>query len=70
MPSQGDTWEWQSTAALWRKLPLSFAPNPREGLGLVFDAFRGRVVLFGGGYASVVVNLLGDTWEYTPAAGP
>jgi len=45
-PSVNDTWEWDGRDWLLRQ-PLS-APSARLGPTMVYDADRGRVVLFGG----------------------
>src|SRR5262249_2609173 len=44
------------------------SPSPRAGVGLAFDAARGRVVLFGG-YAISGETLVyySDTWEWDGA---
>jgi hypothetical protein len=68
--SKRDTWEWNGATLTWRKLSVGSPPPPREIMGMVFDAARGRVLLFGGGYGEVVVTPLADTWEYTPLPAP
>jgi len=47
----------------WLEVPrgASVPPGGRSGHGLVFDAGRGRALLFGGRQGEVV---LGDTWEW------
>jgi hypothetical protein len=54
----GDTWEWDGSD--WQLMPAPVGPAPRSLHGLVYDAARGRCVLFGGEGASV----LADTWEW------
>ncbi|MES2708651.1 MAG: hypothetical protein V4726_18800 [Verrucomicrobiota bacterium] len=61
------TWEWDGLAWLLRRPPVS--PPPLDQAGMVFDATRGRMVLFGGrkytGTASgSVFSLSNETWEY------
>jgi hypothetical protein len=62
MPYHGDTWEWDGTTWLLRHAggAGSGAPSPRGAHRLVFDAQRGRTVLFGGSDGGP----LGDLWEW------
>jgi hypothetical protein len=67
-----DTWEWDGATWLLRATPVR--PPVRWGQGMVYDAARGRCVLFGG---CNTANL-DDTWEWdgnvwlqrTPASRP
>jgi hypothetical protein len=46
--------------------PMTAAvPTRRAGAALVYDASRGKLVLFGGAYSS---TRYGDTWEWTPTS--
>ena len=56
-----DTWEYVDGD--WRQLAPAQHPSAREATHMVYDAARGRLVLFGGGHdaGSVVFN---DTWEW------
>jgi hypothetical protein len=45
----------------WVQMKPTIAPTAREGVAMVYDTARDRVVLFGGRY-------LGDTWEWDGAA--
>ena len=57
----GDTWEWDGTD--WTQISAGggSAPAGREGQGMVYDAQRDRVVMFGGADIS---NVLNDTWTW------
>lgn len=55
----GETWEWDGSKWLQR-FPLN-APSPRAWSKLSYDAFRGRVVLFGGKDRN---STFADTWEW------
>jgi len=48
------TWEWDGTS--WVDRTPATSPSPRSAHAMVYDAARGRVLLFGGGTA--------DTWEW------
>ena len=69
----GDTWAWRNG---WSRLSAKGpAPSPRLDAQMVYDAARGRVVLFGGVAADGTP--LSDTWTWNgaawsqgPAAGP
>lgn len=56
-----DTWEWDGVD--WTNVATSAQPAGRGQSAMVFDALRGRTVLFGGalGWGN---NEAGDTWEY------
>jgi len=54
-----DTWEYDGSN--WSLRNASSPPGARRDFGLVYDARRGRVVLFGGRLAA---GLSDDTWEY------
>jgi hypothetical protein len=55
----GDTWEL--IGSTWSQ-KLVNGPAPRTGHAMVFDAARGKIVLFGGTVASGVV--VHETWTY------
>jgi len=63
------TWEWDGRG--WAVCATN-GPRARYGHSMVFDAGRGRVVLFGGGYDELtkgkdpqpITRYLGDTWEW------
>lgn len=69
-----DTWEWDGTT--WMEVTPALSPPPRALHGMVYDAARDRVVLFGG--RAPDGTALADTWEWdgrtwtdvTQAAGP
>ena len=50
----------------WTRVTTTGAISGRTGPAMSYDPVRQRVVLFGGGDASI---RLGDTWEYTSATG-
>lgn len=56
----GDTWEWDGNN--WTKLSPFNSPPLRRDHALVYDAARGRVVLFGGNNTGF--NPTNDTWEW------
>lgn len=58
-----DIWEWDGSN--WAQVVASTtsAPSPRFYHGMVYDARRGRVVVFGG---SNGVSSFNDTWTWTP----
>lgn len=59
-----DTWEWDCSAKTWLEVTPpdpATSPHARNGHDMVYDAFRGVVVLFGG---SDGTNAYCDTWEW------
>ena len=55
-----ETWIWDGTN--WtQKLPAA-SPPARDSAGMVFDAARGQVVLFGGFRGDISVLPNSDTW--------
>jgi hypothetical protein len=61
-----DTWEYNGAAATWSQLATVGSPPGRGGGSMVFDAARGRAVLFGGQSD----GRYDDTWEYYARGGP
>ncbi len=55
-----DTWEFDG--AVWSLVTTANFPSGRTDYGMVYDAQRQRVVLFGG--SNSTQGTLGDTWEY------
>ena len=55
----GDTWEYDGTS--WTERADVLGPGPRSDTGLVWDAARRELVMFGGDSASA------DTWTYDGA---
>lgn len=55
-----ETWEWDGTT--WTQRTPGFMPTPRWQQTMVWDAGRGRAVLFGGNDGTVN---LADTWTYS-----
>lgn len=53
-----DTWTWDGSA--WTQRTPAASPSARVAHAMAYDAWRGRIVLFGG-YDH---QLLGDTWEW------
>jgi cysteine-rich repeat protein len=68
-----DTWEWDGTS--WVEQHPLTRPPARRGHAMVYDAARGRTLLFGGNQAG---SLLADQWTWdgtrwtdvTPAIAP
>lgn len=56
-----DTWSWDGTD--WELLQSATFPKRRYGAGLVFDAARQALVLFGGHAANL--EYFDDTWTWT-----
>jgi IPT/TIG domain-containing protein/galactose oxidase-like protein len=71
---RGDTWEWDGTN--WTQAAPATSPSARSGHAMVYDAARGRTVLFGG--SDAFGNPSAETWEWdgaswsnvTPATSP
>lgn len=61
----GDVWAFDLNTSQWTERTPSASPAPRYHDGISFDDARARLALFGGFGA----DLLGDTWEFNPAAG-
>ena len=62
---QGDLWSFDLATNTWtERTPQNNLP-PREHYGMVFDAARSRLVVFGGNGN----GLLNDTWEYNSLQG-
>ncbi len=60
-PALGDTWEFDGTSWIERKVT---GPGPRSGAGFAYDTKRGLVILFGG----VGEGFFGDTWSWDGSA--
>lgn len=56
-----DTWIFNSTSNLWKKLNPYNNPSPRYHPGMVFDIEEEKVILFGGTSTS---GFLSDTWIF------
>ena len=56
-----DTWEYAD--GQWRQLNPTRHPPAREAAQMVYDAARGKMVLFGGGHDAGSV-IFADTWEW------
>jgi hypothetical protein len=54
-----DTWTWDGVT--WTQESPTRSPSGRDGMGMVYDALRGEVVLFGGTVFPTVYN---DTWTW------
>jgi N-acetylneuraminic acid mutarotase len=62
-----DTWTYNLAANTWTEVsPASEAPSARTSACMVYDAAKGRAILFGGLDAQFVCS--NDTWEFDPAA--
>jgi hypothetical protein len=61
-----DQWEWNSADKTWHERAISGTPPaPRYGHAMIYDADRGRVVLFGGyGGTGSAKARLNDLWEW------
>ena len=58
-----DTWEYDGQSQQWTQVATqSKAPSMRGGHAMVYDAFRKKVILFGGRARNG--NRLNDTSEY------
>ena len=69
-----DVWAFDLTPdqERWQELmPCGTAPLARDGHVAVYDASRGRMVLYGGWNRERIVRTLRDTWELdlTPGRG-
>jgi len=56
-----DTWEWDGLA--WSLRTSRINPTARHGHQVAYDAFRGKLVLFGG-TTNWPATSLADTWEF------
>jgi hypothetical protein len=56
-----DTWAWDGSA--WTQVATTSAPSPRDGQSMVYDAGRGKTVLFGGTEGGFPGVFFSDTWE-------
>jgi hypothetical protein len=63
--SLGDTWEWDGVT--WMQVASS-GPSPRNRHAMAYDALRQQVIIQGG--TTDGVDVLDDTWAYTPATCP
>jgi N-acetylneuraminic acid mutarotase len=63
-----ETWEYGGATQSWTQVPVASAgaPSPRDDHAMVYDAARGKVVLFGGRVGNPS-RLNGETWEYDGA---
>src|SRR6185436_8982026 len=58
-----DTWEWDGTA--WTERVLEPHPPKRGSHAMVYDARRGRLVMFGGiDYTPTTGMRYADTWTF------
>jgi cysteine-rich repeat protein len=53
-----ETWEWNGST--WTEIAIGSGPPARSGHGLVYDAHRDRIVMFGGASEYEAFN---DVWE-------
>jgi hypothetical protein len=61
--SLSDTWEFKD--GIWKEIELETAPPARSAAAMVYDARRGRIVLFGGySQSNGKGDRLDDTWEF------
>jgi hypothetical protein len=56
---RNDTWLWDGST--WTRVATTNAPSPRRAAHMAYDAWRDRLVLYGGADASTVFD---DTWEF------
>ena len=61
----GETWEWNGS--IWT-LRASSGPLGRVAHAMVYDSFRGVVVMFGGKEDLLGAQVLGDTWQWGGSA--
>ncbi|HOW51115.1 MAG TPA: kelch repeat-containing protein [bacterium] len=62
-----DLWEWDGATGAWTdRTPADSNPAARSDHNMVYDASRGKVVLFGGTSGSITY---GDLWEWDGTAG-
>jgi len=61
----GSTWEWDGVT--WMQVASS-GPSPRNRHAMAYDALRQQVIIQGG--TTDGVDVLDDTWAYTPATCP
>ncbi|MBE2197368.1 MAG: hypothetical protein IAE79_02080 [Anaerolinea sp.] len=57
-----DTWEFDGKT--WKEIKTTIAPPERRGHGMMYDAYRDVVVMYGG---ETPEHGLADTWEYDGA---
>jgi hypothetical protein len=56
-----DTWIYNSSANVWKRMSPAISPEPRWNSQMAYDSKVGVMVLFGGRKDTVVFN---DTWTY------
>ena len=62
-----DTWAYDPAANTWTELkPPGTVPSPRCGQSMVYDPATGKLIMFGGGFASAAY--FNDVWAYDPVA--
>ncbi|MEM7205429.1 MAG: hypothetical protein AAF628_34555 [Planctomycetota bacterium] len=61
-PALDETWEWDGSQ--WSQRAPAARPPARFGHAMAYDAFRHRVVLFGGDRSTTAGDELDDTWEW------
>lgn len=61
----GDLWSYDRVADNWAQLDAPGGPPARFGHNAVWDASRGRMLIFGGQDGGAFFN---DLWEFDPAA--
>ncbi len=54
---------WLRSGYSWNRLPVTQAPQPREGAGSAFHPVVGRAIMFGGANGGTDLN---DTWQLLP----
>jgi len=57
-----ETWEWDGS--VWSLSPAPTVPRGRWRAAMTYDAWRRRVLLFGGDFYSIDFLHLGDLWEW------
>lgn len=61
----GDLWSFDLNTHQWTERTGGVKPAARQHYGMVFDAVRDRLMVFGGSGS----GLLNDTWEFDPRSG-
>ena len=67
-----DVWEFETATRQWTNVtpPSGPAPIPRSNFAMAYDEARNKVVVYGGNCSTQYsnVSIIGDTWEWDPAA--
>ena len=66
--ARSDTWEMDPDTGSWTEVLVTSAPGPRYSTAMAYDAWRGKVILFGGiKVTGLSSDFDAETWQWNGA---